>query len=466
MTEFVDLFQVLAADDFDDRRSSRKAVAIAVKRATTRFSGFLAAAEDKTDYEARIDLIDDELSDVVDEACEDMGHEGKDAVLATVRDQLTAAGGFCDECKSWKSGPKAGCTCGDGEGQKIEDEAADDRRARTAGARPLEGRGLRGPNAVVPTNTYREPQHGEPHPSAPNFGYDYYQGKYVPKDALGSAPYGQQPNGVQMGASVHTAEDNLGGKGAPSPKIDKRKWTPNNVKKDFDNDGGPHPTVHQDIMDTPDWTEDDFLAQTDAVTEHQDADKSWTGEMHHTDTWTGTKDQASPVTSVTGAIDPDRNPIADLVEYEYEGFVPAHQVEQAVTSHWQKQAAPVQAMVNPYGFHNGVNEFLAFLAGTPFAGIPAGSLMVDGRPYQASQDPLFLGSGNQPPMKAGEAVTVDYPHPQVLAKMVVPTIESGDGSKFLMKMEQLTQGGGAPQGAAPAAPQAPAPGAPPAQSFS
>lgn len=398
--EFVDVFQVLAADDFDDRRTNRKAVAIAVKRSSTRFSGFLAAASDKDDYEARVDLIADELHEVVASACEDMGHEFSESIEQIVRQQLVAAGGFCDDCKSWKTGPKANCSCGDSDANDKDDMSGETEDADLA----KEGR--------------------------------------VATDVTG-----------------------LGG---PSPKMDKKRWKPNALNdhgnlKPLDTDGDRHHTEHQDITEIADHTKD-FLEQTDVRLDHNtDIDKSWKGEMNHTDTWSGMSGLADPVTSVTSAVDPDRNPIADLVEYEYEGFVPAHQVEQAVTSHWQKKATPVQAMVNPYGFHNGVNEFLSFMAGKPFAGIPAGSLMIDGRPYSPNQDPLFVGSSKQPPEKAGQMVTVDYPHPQVLAKMIVPTIESGDGSKFMAKMEQLMAGGAKPAapGGAPV-PGAPAPGVAPA----
>jgi hypothetical protein len=67
----------------------------------------------------------------------------------------------------------------------------------------------------------------------------------------------------------------------PEPKIDKRKWTPQNVVKrieDAEMDGSPHPTVEQDIIEPPDYRGDAFsddgrFDQTDAVTEKQDVTK-------------------------------------------------------------------------------------------------------------------------------------------------------------------------------------------------
>lgn len=138
---------------------------------------------------------------------------------------------------------------------------------------------------------------------------------------------GQQPPGGQVAAktaeALETVDVTKGGE-TPLPKMDKQKWTPENVTFiDTEMSGSPHPTEHQDIKEPIDHKADP-LEHTRTVTETQDVEKS----SNPTDgggpggSWTRSNG-ASPVTS---AQDPDRNPIRDaamLAEFPLEEDVAA-----------------------------------------------------------------------------------------------------------------------------------------------
>jgi hypothetical protein len=133
---------------------------------------------------------------------------------------------------------------------------------------------------------------------------------------MGTEPAVAEPQ-MAMAASTHEAEAlktvdvEQGGEG-PSPKMDKRKWTPENVSflDDVDSKDGPHPTIHQDIAQPAQYEEGVFkddgrFEQTDAVLEKQDVEKSSNptdGGGPATSTWPN-KGQADPVTSKTAADD-------------------------------------------------------------------------------------------------------------------------------------------------------------------
>lgn len=93
-----------------------------------------------------------------------------------------------------------------------------------------------------------------------------------------------------------SGNDNLGG---PSPKMDKRKWTPENVKTvDADDPNGRNPTKQVDpLRILPDEKSDDFLEGTRALTETQSVTQTWKNPgSGATKTFDGTG-QANPVTS-------------------------------------------------------------------------------------------------------------------------------------------------------------------------
>lgn len=131
----------------------------------------------------------------------------------------------------------------------------------------------------------------------------------------------QEEQPQRVAEALKTVDLDAGGE-TPSPKMDKRKWTPENVSfLDVEMDGSPHPTEHQDIAqpaeygDSDPWEDDGRFDHTNAVLEKQDVEKSSNptdGGGPATSTFPN-KGQAKPVTSAT---DPDKNPILDLLEEE------------------------------------------------------------------------------------------------------------------------------------------------------
>jgi hypothetical protein len=91
--------------------------------------------------------------------------------------------------------------------------------------------------------------------------------------------------------------------------------------------GSPHPTENIDILEPVKFEDADFLEGTKAVTEQQDVEKSVSPQKGETGTWTQ-NNNAAPVTSA--AVDPDKNPIRELLVNDYDGFIPAYKVESAV----------------------------------------------------------------------------------------------------------------------------------------
>jgi hypothetical protein len=121
--------------------------------------------------------------------------------------------------------------------------------------------------------------------------------------------------------------------GGPVPKMDKRPWTPQNVKEiKTDDPDGPHPTRRKDVVEPIRADNSGDLEEIgEQVTEHQDVtEKSGPTKADGTGTWT-----EGPKTAVSATIpnDPDKNPIKALMEGEYDGFVPQNLVQQAIATH-------------------------------------------------------------------------------------------------------------------------------------
>jgi hypothetical protein len=80
--------------------------------------------------------------------------------------------------------------------------------------------------------------------------------------------------------------------------MDKRKWTPQNVKLvDTEMSGSPHPTEHQDIAQPASYTDESWNPRDEsAVLKHQDIDKSIAPFNGQGGSF-GKGNQAKPVTS-------------------------------------------------------------------------------------------------------------------------------------------------------------------------
>lgn len=135
-------------------------------------------------------------------------------------------------------------------------------------------------------------------------------------------------------SSTKTAEDPLGGNGTPSPKIDKRLWTPKTVPalKGLD-EASPNPSERIDPTQAIEYEKsnkselqniDGGNTKRESLPSSDNAGFSSGGEIPpHTDTF-GNKNQADPVTA--SAEDPEKNPI---IEY----FLSEDEIAQAITSY-------------------------------------------------------------------------------------------------------------------------------------
>jgi hypothetical protein len=130
--------------------------------------------------------------------------------------------------------------------------------------------------------------------------------------------------------------------GGPSPKIDKDTWTGLDPI-DTESANSPHKTVKQDVTDKADYDKSDFLDQADTVTT-QETLPSNSGDAgfdaggvendgYSTDTWSESNG-ADPVTRTTqSASDPLANPLRDILESNFGGFLPASEVDSALADY-------------------------------------------------------------------------------------------------------------------------------------
>jgi hypothetical protein len=139
------------------------------------------------------------------------------------------------------------------------------------------------------------------------------------------------------GGSVKEADDN--GLGGPEPTIDKRKWTPQTVPfLDVDDEDGPNPTKRKDIVEPIKPTNGERFNPSkleeigEQQTEHQDVTKGV--DYIKTDQQGGVWSEG-PNTAVASTLpnDVNENPITALVKGDYEGFLPASQVQQAIAAY-------------------------------------------------------------------------------------------------------------------------------------
>lgn len=122
--------------------------------------------------------------------------------------------------------------------------------------------------------------------------------------------------------------------GGPVPVMDKRKWTPQTVPflDDVDDPNGPNPSKHKDIVEPIKPANADKLTEIgEQVTERQDVGKEV--DYAKTDGQSATWSEG-PKTAVSSLPnDAHTNPIVELVKGNYDGFLPAHTVQQALAAH-------------------------------------------------------------------------------------------------------------------------------------
>jgi hypothetical protein len=286
------LFDVDYANDQENNAQGRRATAAALARSKQRFGAFLSGG----DIPARFDLMESDFKQVVADVIAEYGGDA-DRVESAVTSVLSA-GGYCDTCKCWKSGPRAGnCTCSGGSTREHEDgpsESADDEAnaddsadagsatssVKTAGECELcsdkakdlvkvdglrlcpDCRGVGTDNESVPTDDDK---------TSSTMSHWRLVGEALETEKLPKVPFGG---------------DTLDG---PSPKMDKKEWKPNalngdgNLKPiDTEGKGSPHPTEKHDIARSTDHTRDPLeqtrggkgVTETETLKGHDDPDKA------------------------------------------------------------------------------------------------------------------------------------------------------------------------------------------------
>lgn len=314
------LFDVDYANDQENNAQGRRATAAALARTKHQFGAFLSGG----DIPARFDLIESDFRQVIAEVVLEYGGD-VDRVESAVT-TILSGGGYCSECKVWKSGPRAGtCTCdGDKKNETHEHEDGPDEdddsgsddgggtfsstKQAAAGFCPSCGTQSQMLGKMGNRDMYECPQC---HTKHAEFDTDSAKGQLgvMPQQEQPQAAPGQwdtsqsvAPPGLQpamahwhvVGEALETEKlpkvpfggDTLDG---PSPKMDHKEWKPDalnengNLKPiDTEGKGSPHPTEHHDIARSTDHTRD-FLEQTrggEGVTEteklkgHDDPDKA------------------------------------------------------------------------------------------------------------------------------------------------------------------------------------------------
>ncbi len=298
----MDLFSVDASHQHEERAAARHASVLSHQRVTSQFDAFLKGAANDEDLAMRYYLIEGDLRRTIEAACEECGHGDADGILSAV-EQHIAGGAFCDDCRKWKNGPKALCSCGEDDGESEGEET----EAKTAAGSP-DGKMFSCPGCggtvqyqIGNSNVFRGLASGN---KCNNCGEPTRNFIREDQEGFGKkfGPFDKLPKKGSLEWRVAT--DGITDLGGPIPKMDKGNAGDErgNKKQDpINTDGGPYKTVRQDIHEPADLTNQDFLEQTEAVTDHDvDVTKGTeTGGVTkgETGSWTGTKGMASPVTS-------------------------------------------------------------------------------------------------------------------------------------------------------------------------
>lgn len=334
--DFPGLFEELANDDSDRQRTARKAVALAGTRVRHRFAKFLSEAGSPQERDARLSLVEDDLAQTIEAACAECGHDDVDGVktaifaglepVASVKTASHESARRPRMCPYHKEvtdialaagDPTAGfnamaqhawtgnhCQGGDYEGAKCnfkpdmvtqsywdnKAEQAEHRRVEREEAQRLQEAQ---PIAPEPEWDQLDELHGED---------DTNYSDEPSAIGEGAEPEFQTQELMPMAASTKEAEAlktvdvTQGGEG-PTPKMDKRKWTVDNVTPlETEGEGSPHPTKRVDIAERVDYSNEDPLEGSHAVTEHQDVTKKAPTQHGQGGSWSTNKG-VNPVSS-------------------------------------------------------------------------------------------------------------------------------------------------------------------------
>jgi len=456
------LFESLAFDEEVHRVAARKALALARARATKRFAQFLANGN----HDERLALVAGDLTETVKQACADVYYDDWESVLASVKQHL----GFTVEARKPKmcpvhreitdislqqGDPQAGFAAmaqhmfsenscrGAWEGGRcnfkpeMTTQSYWDTKAEKAEERRLERERMRAENE----HDWDNEGGGQPHPDAepepvtdpvatpddiqvPEPDAPIETDLYTDSDWAMAGDAERDMVMARTGEALKTVDVDQGGAG-PSPKMDKKKWTPENVRfLDVEMSGSPHPTRHQDIAEPAAYKssdpgdDDGRLEQTRAVTETQDVEKDSNptdGGGAHTETFGGggrsavSATQVNPRTMHPGSILPLSQIEQNIPGLSVNGM-PFAQFEQS----WPQyigQPLSVEHATNPQ-MEQVAAQCLEQASGSPlrdFMAIKAhnkgkheGMMMDDGRPGKkgcplCEQGQVGQGAGAGPP---------------------------------------------------------------------
>lgn len=371
------LFDVIAHEDLTSDRNVRKATVVAHQRVENTYGAWI-----RQDPHARIAHLNNELANVVRQACEEYGVEDTTTMArvqaavyanyrpkpvvkeASVEHESARLPKMCPfhkdvvEISLAQGDPSAGFSAlaphwgtnrhceGDGyEGDKCKfkpqmttgsywterKEKAEQRRQEREQQAELEAQ-----QQAEETETleeFEEPLDQETEVSDNVVEVDFGADNTDVSET--SAPEAEVPMSMAAGTRDSSETTGLGG---PEPKIDKGPWSPKALEG-VDDPKGPHPTKKKDIAEPVKVENNDIRHPGEnneiggQVTERQDATKDSDGPSRSDQGGTWTKGPATAVSSVTAADDPYKNPILELMESDYEGFTPEAIVQSAIVAH-------------------------------------------------------------------------------------------------------------------------------------
>jgi hypothetical protein len=383
--------EVIAADQSNQRLADRQAAVAAKHRVASTLGRFITESSSKDEVCARLSLVDDEILTIVSRACEEYGSDAHEAINEAIR--LTAVSRFNTNTKTasvhesrrpkmcpfhkdvvdislTSEDPRAGFDSmaqhwggprhceGDGyEGNKCnfkpqmatqsywneKAEKAEERKRDRAEQVELE----QSQDFVTEDveaeefDTTLEDFDDQVEQDMDSLTDDGISDNVVEVD-FGGGDESVVEEPMEVAASTKVADEGNTDLGEPLPKMDKSKWTPKNVTEiKTDDENGPHPTKHKDIIgaDLPNNGGDRFnpgaLSEIgENVTERQDVTKDTnpSDQGAHTKTWSGGGQSA--VTSAK-ADDVYKNPLKELLESDYDGFIPQEVVQSAIASYKQ-----------------------------------------------------------------------------------------------------------------------------------
>lgn len=325
------IFEHLASEDAaeHERVAGTRAVIAAQTRVRDRFTSFLKKATSREEFEQRLALVDNEVRQIVIEACNEHLYVDSERIYLAATAVLGAGHpsdctcGFCENkgnlpgSKKDEDSDDMSDKSDDKDDEKKDDDDDDDKPA------------------FLKSKSSVDVRQGSA--SAPEFPWDHVASVHVAdgfsfcecgcdgcnegnhcesEECISTKHSGNPGNPESAKSSEKTAADvetgdtftqervdlpaSKDGLGGPSPKIDKAKSGDNLGwdLKPIDVPSAQHPVEQQNIHDTPDYKAD--LPGVTETGKSIDADAALAPELYagdKTETWSGTDSQQNPVTS-------------------------------------------------------------------------------------------------------------------------------------------------------------------------